>query len=112
MSCSAMQNSFMYTQHVCPHLMKACCSSENVTMTSGIMSLITRPSQPSPKRARQETAAEEEYSRYIQTAESALKALQALNEGRDNTTAPPWLEPRLQELQTLIAHISTATHTT
>uniref|UniRef100_A0A8C2YVG4 Fignl1 interacting regulator of recombination and mitosis n=1 Tax=Cyclopterus lumpus TaxID=8103 RepID=A0A8C2YVG4_CYCLU len=62
---------------------------------------------PCPKRARQETGAEEEYSRYVQTAESALKALQALTEGKDNNTAPPpqWLEPRLQELQTLITHI-------
>lgn len=71
-------------------------------------------SEPCPKRARQETSAEEEYSRYIQTAESALKALQALTEGKANTTAPPpqWLESRLQELQTLISHISTARHTT
>ncbi|XP_054458654.1 uncharacterized protein C1orf112 homolog [Anoplopoma fimbria] len=71
-------------------------------------------SEPCPKRARQETGAEEEYGRYIQTAESALKALQALTEGKADITAPPppWLEPRLQELQTLITHISTATHTT
>ncbi|XP_038571961.1 uncharacterized protein C1orf112 homolog [Micropterus salmoides] len=71
-------------------------------------------SEPCPKRARQETSAEE-YSRYMQTAESALKALQALTEAdKANTTAPPppWLESRLQELQTLIAHISTARHTT
>uniref|UniRef100_A0A8D0D445 Fignl1 interacting regulator of recombination and mitosis n=1 Tax=Sander lucioperca TaxID=283035 RepID=A0A8D0D445_SANLU len=68
---------------------------------------------PCPKRARQETSAEE-YSRYIQTAESALKALQALIEDEANTTEPPpqWLESRLQELQTLITHISTARHTT
>ncbi|KAM6939208.1 FIGNL1-interacting regulator of recombination and mitosis [Lycodopsis pacificus] len=71
-------------------------------------------SEPSPKRARQETSAEDEYSRYIQTAASALKALQALAEGTANIPAPPpqWLEPRLQELQTLIAHISTARRTT
>ncbi|XP_075943921.1 FIGNL1-interacting regulator of recombination and mitosis isoform X2 [Anarhichas minor] len=71
-------------------------------------------SEPSPKRARQETSAEDEYSRYIQTAASALKALQALTEGTANVPAPPpqWLEPRLQELQTLIAHISTARRTT
>ncbi|KAE8294236.1 hypothetical protein D5F01_LYC07186 [Larimichthys crocea] len=70
-------------------------------------------SEPCPKRARQETSAEE-YSRYIQTAESALKALQALAEGKANTTVPPpqWLESRLQELQTLITHIRTARHTT
>ncbi|XP_041647575.1 uncharacterized protein C1orf112 homolog isoform X2 [Cheilinus undulatus] len=65
--------------------------------------------EPCPKRARQETSSEE-YSRYIQTAESALKALQALIDGKANTTAPPpqWLETRLLELQTLITHISTA----
>ncbi|KAM9357562.1 FIGNL1-interacting regulator of recombination and mitosis [Symphorus nematophorus] len=70
-------------------------------------------SEPCPKRARQETSADEEYSRYIQTAESALKALQALTEGKANTTAPPpqWLESRLQGLQSLITHISTARHT-
>ncbi|XP_039666561.1 uncharacterized protein C1orf112 homolog [Perca fluviatilis] len=70
-------------------------------------------SEPCPKRARQETSADE-YSRYIQTAESALKALQALTEDEANTTEPPpqWLESRLQELQTLITHISTARHTT
>uniref|UniRef100_UPI0037E7D3AB FIGNL1-interacting regulator of recombination and mitosis n=1 Tax=Semicossyphus pulcher TaxID=241346 RepID=UPI0037E7D3AB len=70
--------------------------------------------EPCPKRARQETSAEEEYSRYIQTAESALKALQALTEGKANNTAPPpqWLEHRLRELQTLITNISTAIHTT
>uniref|UniRef100_A0A3P8UF09 Fignl1 interacting regulator of recombination and mitosis n=1 Tax=Amphiprion percula TaxID=161767 RepID=A0A3P8UF09_AMPPE len=70
--------------------------------------------EPCPKKARQETSAEEEYSRYIQTAESALKALQALAEGKANTNAPPppWLESRLQELQTLITHISTVRHTT
>ncbi|XP_054860296.1 uncharacterized protein C1orf112 homolog isoform X2 [Amphiprion ocellaris] len=70
--------------------------------------------EPCPKKARQETSAEEEYSRYIQTAESALKALQALAEGKANTNAPPppWLESRLQELLTLITHISTVRHTT
>lgn len=68
-------------------------------------------SEPCPKRARQETSAEE-YSRYIQTAESALKALQLLLEGRDAAAAPPlWLESKLQELQTLVTHISTASHT-
>ncbi|XP_062280168.1 FIGNL1-interacting regulator of recombination and mitosis [Scomber scombrus] len=69
--------------------------------------------EPSPKRARQETSAEEEYSRYIQTAECALKALQALTEGKAKTTEPPpqWLESRLQELQTLITHIREASQT-
>uniref|UniRef100_A0A3Q0S684 Fignl1 interacting regulator of recombination and mitosis n=1 Tax=Amphilophus citrinellus TaxID=61819 RepID=A0A3Q0S684_AMPCI len=61
---------------------------------------------PCPKRARQETSAEQEYGRFIQTAESALKALQALIEGNANSSAPPpqWLESRLQELQTLLTH--------
>lgn len=68
-------------------------------------------SQPCPKRARQESSREEEYSRYVQMAESALKALQAL--GTQDTTAAPspspppqWLEGKLQELQALIAGIS------
>nr|XP_020503268.1 uncharacterized protein C1orf112 homolog [Labrus bergylta]XP_020503269.1 uncharacterized protein C1orf112 homolog [Labrus bergylta] len=66
--------------------------------------------EPCPKRARQETSAEEEYSRYIQIAESALKALHTLIEGKANSTSPPpqWLESRLQELQNLITSISTA----
>ncbi|XP_058494397.1 FIGNL1-interacting regulator of recombination and mitosis isoform X1 [Solea solea] len=68
-------------------------------------------SEPCPKRARQETSAEE-YGRYIQTAESALKALQALIEGQANSSAPPqWLESKLQELHTLINHISAAGQT-
>ena len=64
-------------------------------------------SQPCPKRVRQETSKEEEYSRYVQTAESALKALQALG-SQDTTPLPPpqWLEAKLQELQNLIAQIS------
>ncbi|TWW57850.1 hypothetical protein D4764_07G0005690 [Takifugu flavidus] len=67
-------------------------------------------SEPCPKKARQEAGADE-YSRYIQTAESALKALQALTEGKNNAApAPQWLESRLQELQTLITQINTATH--
>lgn len=70
--------------------------------------------QPCPKRARQETSGEQEYGRFIQTAESALKALQALIEGEANSGAPPppWLEPRLQELQTLLTHITTVAHKT
>uniref|UniRef100_A0A667Y607 Fignl1 interacting regulator of recombination and mitosis n=1 Tax=Myripristis murdjan TaxID=586833 RepID=A0A667Y607_9TELE len=69
--------------------------------------------EPCPKRARQETSTEEEYSRYIHTAESALKALQALAKGEASTAAPPpqWLVSRLQELQTLISQISTAQQT-
>ncbi|KAM6921569.1 FIGNL1-interacting regulator of recombination and mitosis [Xenentodon cancila] len=71
-------------------------------------------SEPRHKRARQEASTEEECSRYFQTAESALKALLAIIESKDNSTAPPsrWLEPRLQELQTLITRISSVKHTT
>ncbi|XP_013979202.2 FIGNL1-interacting regulator of recombination and mitosis isoform X2 [Salmo salar] len=71
----------------------------------------TTDTEPCPKRARQETSDEEEYSRYLQTAESALRALQTLVEGRatDTPVPPPhWVTSRLQELQTLITHISTA----
>ncbi|XP_008334587.1 FIGNL1-interacting regulator of recombination and mitosis [Cynoglossus semilaevis] len=64
-------------------------------------------SEPCPKRARQEPSAEE-YSRYVQTAENSLKALQALIESQtDPCPKPPWLEGKLQELQTLIVHIRT-----
>jgi len=73
-------------------------------------------SQPCPKRARQESSREEEYSRYVQMAESALKALQALGTQDTTTTTttpapsppppPQWLEAKLQELQALIAGIS------
>ncbi|KAM4739416.1 FIGNL1-interacting regulator of recombination and mitosis isoform 3-T3 [Anableps anableps] len=71
-------------------------------------------SEPSPKRARQETSAEEEYDRHIQMAQSSLKALQALVESKANTTAPPpsWLEGKLQELMTLITEITVRDHTT
>lgn len=65
------------------------------------------PSQPCPKKARQDDGTEE-YSHYIQTAESALKALQALTEDNSNM-APQWLNARLQELQNLITNINTAT---
>ncbi|CAB1323789.1 unnamed protein product [Coregonus sp. 'balchen'] len=79
----------------------------------------TADTEPCPKRARQETSVEEEYRLYLQTAESALRALQTLVEGRATDTvipsstpvpAPPphWVTSRLQELQTLITHISTA----
>uniref|UniRef100_A0A665VJF1 Si:dkey-97o5.1 n=1 Tax=Echeneis naucrates TaxID=173247 RepID=A0A665VJF1_ECHNA len=72
------------------------------------------PSQPSPKRARQESSAEKEYSCYVQTAERALKALQALTEGGAGTKAPQpqWLQSRLQELQSLITNICTTRNTT
>ncbi|XP_056459753.1 uncharacterized protein C1orf112 homolog [Gadus chalcogrammus] len=75
--------------------------------SSGSTAIAPADSEPCPKRARQETNREEEYSRYVQTAESALKALQAL--GSQDTTAPQppqWLGARLRELQTLIAQIS------
>ncbi|CAL8307875.1 unnamed protein product [Lota lota] len=75
--------------------------------SSGSTASAPADSEPCPKRARQETSREEEYSRYIQTAESALKALQAL--GSQDTTAPlppQWLGAKLRELQTLIAQIS------
>uniref|UniRef100_A0A672HNF1 Si:dkey-97o5.1 n=1 Tax=Salarias fasciatus TaxID=181472 RepID=A0A672HNF1_SALFA len=68
------------------------------------------PFQLCPKRARQETSSEDEYSRYLQAAESALKALQALAERQAGSTSPPphWLQSRLQELQALITQISTS----
>ncbi|XP_040896344.1 uncharacterized protein C1orf112 homolog isoform X2 [Toxotes jaculatrix] len=86
-------------------------NKENVSNTEAAE--VVADSEPCPKRARQETSTEEEYIRYIQTAESALKAIQALTEGKASTTAPPpqWLESRLRELQTLITHIGTARHT-
>lgn len=62
--------------------------------------------EPCAKRPRQETSREEEYDRYLQTAESALKALLAI----PSTTSPwpQWVTTRLQALQTLISsHIST-----
>ncbi|XP_015251801.1 PREDICTED: uncharacterized protein C1orf112 homolog isoform X1 [Cyprinodon variegatus] len=67
-------------------------------------------SEPNPKRARQETSAEEEYDHYIQTAQTSLKALQALIEGKTDTTATPpsWLDAKLQDLMTLITEITSA----
>uniref|UniRef100_A0A8C7PZU4 Fignl1 interacting regulator of recombination and mitosis n=1 Tax=Oncorhynchus mykiss TaxID=8022 RepID=A0A8C7PZU4_ONCMY len=73
--------------------------------------LETNEETPCPKRARQETSVEE-YSRYLQTAESSLRALQTLVEGCATDTpvpTPHWVTSRLQELQTLITHISTTT---
>lgn len=67
--------------------------------------------QPCPKRARQETSVEEDYSRYLQTAEGALKAIQALAEDKTRpAAAPQWLLFRLQELQNIIDHISKTKH--
>ncbi|XP_061895259.1 FIGNL1-interacting regulator of recombination and mitosis [Entelurus aequoreus] len=62
-------------------------------------------SEPQPKRARQESHADEEYSRYIQTAQSALKAVHALAD-TEAMLPPTWLPSRLQELQLLISEIT------
>ncbi|KAG7487546.1 hypothetical protein MATL_G00024790 [Megalops atlanticus] len=61
--------------------------------------------QPCPKRARQETSEEEECEKYLQTAENALKTLQALTE---KSPPPQWVTARLWELQALITRINTA----
>ncbi|XP_016399204.1 uncharacterized protein C1orf112 homolog [Sinocyclocheilus rhinocerous] len=63
--------------------------------------------EPCPKRARQETEVEEEYERYLQTAESALKALQAIVGPDHNMSPPQWVRTRLEVLQTLITQINT-----
>ncbi|XP_043075256.1 uncharacterized protein C1orf112 homolog [Puntigrus tetrazona] len=65
--------------------------------------------EPCPKRARQETKVEEEYERYLQTAESALKALQAIEEPGHNPSPPQWVRTRLEVLQALITQINTTT---
>lgn len=65
--------------------------------------------QPCPKKARQETKAEEEYERYLQTAESALKALQAIDGPGHSPSPPEWVRTRLQALKTLITQINTTT---
>ncbi|KAM9831398.1 FIGNL1-interacting regulator of recombination and mitosis [Neosynchiropus ocellatus] len=71
-------------------------------------------SEPSLKRARLEsTTEEEEYSRYVQTAESSLKALLALREGKGSVSpaAPPsWLESKLQVLLGIISQIRVERH--
>lgn len=75
------------------------------TFTNSIILLLC---QPCPKKARQETNTEE-YERYLQTAESALKALQAI-EGPGHSPSPPvWVRARLQVLQTLITQINIST---
>ncbi|XP_028259961.1 FIGNL1-interacting regulator of recombination and mitosis isoform X2 [Parambassis ranga] len=106
---SRLQRLKQETQVMKQHNEKLECSKENVSNQPEAAT-----DEPCPKRARQETSAQEEYSRYIQTAESALKALLALTEGKANTSAPPpqWLDSRLQELQALITQISTVRHTT
>ncbi|XP_054645381.1 uncharacterized protein C1orf112 homolog isoform X2 [Dunckerocampus dactyliophorus] len=68
-------------------------------------------SEPQPKRARQESIADE-YSCYIQAAASALKALHALAQDKSETKAlppPSWLASSLQELQVLLSDVSSAT---
>lgn len=65
--------------------------------------------EPCAKRARQETKAEEEYERYLQTAEGALKALQAIERSEHSPSPPQWVRARLQLLQTLITQINTTT---
>ncbi|XP_034002212.1 uncharacterized protein C1orf112 homolog isoform X2 [Trematomus bernacchii] len=89
-------------------------ASDRITAEAAAETLaaeVVADSEPCPKKARQEFCAEEEFSRYVTTAESALKALQALTERTSPPTPPPWLESRLQELQTILTHIRTATHT-
>uniref|UniRef100_A0A671Q9A7 Si:dkey-97o5.1 n=1 Tax=Sinocyclocheilus anshuiensis TaxID=1608454 RepID=A0A671Q9A7_9TELE len=63
--------------------------------------------EPCLKRARQETEVEEEYERCLQTAESALKALQAIVGPDHNMSPPQWVRTRLEVLQTLITQINT-----
>ncbi|XP_053531761.1 uncharacterized protein C1orf112 homolog isoform X3 [Ictalurus punctatus] len=57
--------------------------------------------QPCAKRPRQETCEQDEYERYLQAAESALRALQGLAA----VSTPQWVTSRLQALQTLITQI-------
>ncbi|KAJ8384494.1 hypothetical protein AAFF_G00204090 [Aldrovandia affinis] len=61
--------------------------------------------QPCSKRYRQETSEEEEYDKYLQTAESTLKTLHDLTE---QTPPPQWVTARLLDLQALITRINTA----
>lgn len=75
------------------------------TFTNSVFLLLC---QPCLKKARQETNTEEEYERYLETAESALKALQAI-EGPGHSPSPVWVRARLQVLQTLITQINTST---
>ncbi|XP_053469614.1 uncharacterized protein C1orf112 homolog isoform X2 [Ictalurus furcatus] len=62
----------------------------------------TSVAQPCAKRPRQETCEQDEYERYLQAAESALRALQGLAA----VSTPQWVTSRLQALQTLITQIS------
>ncbi|KAJ8376130.1 hypothetical protein SKAU_G00067100 [Synaphobranchus kaupii] len=65
----------------------------------------TADQQPCSKRSRQETSEEEEYEKYLQTAESSLKALCTLTE---QIPPPQWVTARLLDLQALITRINTA----
>ncbi|XP_037104625.1 uncharacterized protein C1orf112 homolog [Syngnathus acus] len=70
--------------------------------------------EPQAKRARQENVGDEEFSRNMQTAETALRALHALATGKTGTQESPppppsWLASRLQELQVLLNDISSVT---
>ncbi|XP_066533056.1 FIGNL1-interacting regulator of recombination and mitosis [Hoplias malabaricus] len=73
------------------------------------ISVHTPEEEPCSKRPRQETSRDEEYERYLQTAESALKALQAIEASSPDSSPPQWVTNRLQGLQTLITQISTPT---
>lgn len=69
--------------------------------------------EPCPKRPRQESSEEEFYRVHIETAETALKALQRRLEDKSITKETPhWLDSRLQELQKLLSHISQTQPTT
>ncbi|KPP68459.1 hypothetical protein Z043_112863 [Scleropages formosus] len=61
--------------------------------------------QPCSKRARQQTNEEQEFEKYLQAAESNLKALQTLSEQKP---IPDWVTARLRELHPLITKINTA----
>uniref|UniRef100_A0A3Q2Z6X7 Fignl1 interacting regulator of recombination and mitosis n=1 Tax=Hippocampus comes TaxID=109280 RepID=A0A3Q2Z6X7_HIPCM len=72
--------------------------------------------QPQAKRARQESAADEEYSRGMRAAETALRTLHALATGKTGTQEPPppppsWLASRIQVLHVLLNDLSSATST-
>ncbi|XP_053098173.1 uncharacterized protein C1orf112 homolog isoform X2 [Pangasianodon hypophthalmus] len=64
----------------------------------------TSVAEPCAKRPRQETCKQEEYERYLQAAESALRALQGV--GGAASSPPQWVTSRLQALQALITQIS------
>lgn len=78
-------------------------------MSSPVHTAPAEECQPCPKRARQETKAEEEYELYLQTVESALKALQSIEGPSCSPSPPQWVRVRLEALQTLITQINTTT---